>query len=345
MPTIHLNTLQLAMAIAIVAQIPLLGLAFLSEFSARKRRPRRAAAPSAERPEAPKPTPAAVPAETVPAAARVEVATTVEVAIETTPPTAEAAHPVTTPSAPAAAPDAPAEAAAEVVVEAAQPAPVEEKTEAATPIAVIAATPTEQPEEAAPSAVAAPRPAPVRIGLGLRKTRENFLTRLRAAITGSAKADEIYEGLEEALIGADVGVEGSLKLVEAVRARLKNDARPDVIREALKDEIARVLNDAERPLADSGDAPMVIMMVGVNGVGKTTTVAKLAALLKAEQTPEARRRRRRLHLHIGDVFPSGFLPVSAGNVREAPLGEIYRRGSPVFRRSESGPSAANAACG
>lgn len=250
MPTIHLNTLQLAMAIAIGAQIPLLGLAFLSEFSARKRRPRRAAAPSVERPAAPKPTPAAVPDETVPAAAPVEVATTAEVAIEAAP-----------------------------------PAPVEETAEAEAPTAVIAAAPAGRPEEEAPSAVAAARPAPARIGLGLRKTRENFLARLRAAITGSAKADEIYEGLEEALIGADVGVEGSLKLVEAVRARLKNDARPDVIREALKDEIARVLNEAERPVADSGEAPMVIMMAGVNGVGKTTTVAKLAALLKVERGP------------------------------------------------------------
>ena len=129
----------------------------------------------------------------------------------------------------------------------------------------------------------APARAPVRIGLGLRKTRENFLARIRAAITGSAKADEIYEGLEEALIGADVGVEGSLKLVEAVRARLKNDARPEVIRDALKEEIERTLIAAERPLAESGDAPLVILMAGVNGVGKTTTVAKLAALLKAER--------------------------------------------------------------
>lgn len=286
MPTIHLNTLQLAMAIAIGAQIPLLGLAFLSEFSARKRRPRRVAAPSVERPQAPKPTPAAVPAETVRPAAPVEVATTAEDAIEATPPpSAEAEHPVAAPSAPAAGPVAAAETAAEAVIEAVPPAPVEETAEAETPSAVIAAAPAGQPEEEAPSAVAAVRPAPARIGLGLRKTRENFLARLRAAITGSAKADEIYEGLEEALIGADVGVEGSLKLVEAVRARLKNDARPDVIREALKDEIARVLNEAERPVADSGDAPMVIMMAGVNGVGKTTTVAKLAALLKAERGP------------------------------------------------------------
>jgi len=125
--------------------------------------------------------------------------------------------------------------------------------------------------------------APVRIGIGLRKTRENFLARIRAAITGSKKVDEIYEGLEEALIAADVGVEASMKIVEAVRTRMGNDSRPDAIRDALKAEIASILDTASRPPADSGDAPLVIMMVGVNGVGKTTTVAKLAAKLKAER--------------------------------------------------------------
>ncbi|HKF29061.1 MAG TPA: signal recognition particle-docking protein FtsY [Candidatus Binataceae bacterium] len=125
--------------------------------------------------------------------------------------------------------------------------------------------------------------APVRIGIGLRKTRENFLARIRAAITGSKKTEELYEGLEEALIAADVGVEASLKIVEAVRIQLGNDSRPEVVRDALKAEIARILEAATRAPADAGDAPLVIMMVGVNGVGKTTTVAKLAARLKAER--------------------------------------------------------------
>jgi len=87
------------------------------------------------------------------------------------------------------------------------------------------------------------------------------------------------------LISADVGVEASMKIVEAVRAKLKNNARPDVIRDALKDEIALTLTAIERPLRDSGDGPLVILMAGVNGVGKTTTVAKLAALLKTERGP------------------------------------------------------------
>ena len=128
----------------------------------------------------------------------------------------------------------------------------------------------------APAASAAP-------GLGLRRTRENFLGRLRAAVTGRARVDEIYEGLEEALIAADVGVEASMKLVDAVRARLKNNANADTIREILKGEVARMLAASERPMADSGDAPLVVMLVGVNGVGKTTTVAKLAARMKAER--------------------------------------------------------------
>lgn len=144
-------------------------------------------------------------------------------------------------------------------------------------------------DETSPEAAPIPVPsadtvrAPVRIGIGLRKTRENFLARIRAAITGAKKADEIYEGLEEALIAADVGVEASMKLAAAVRARLGNDNRPDVIRDALKAEISAMLASAERAPTAAIEGPLVIMLVGVNGVGKTTTVAKLAARLRVER--------------------------------------------------------------
>src|SRR5262249_61419085 len=79
------------------------------------------------------------------------------------------------------------------------------------------------------------------------------------------------------------GAEHVWKIVEGVRTRLGNDSRPELVRDTLKAEIARILEAATRAPADSGDAPLVIMMVGVNGVGKTTTVAKLAARLKAER--------------------------------------------------------------
>lgn len=150
-----------------------------------------------------------------------------------------------------------------------------------TPPPLAPAEPEPAAETAAPAA--APSKAPVRIGLGLRRTRENLLARIRAAITGSAKLDEICEGLEEALIAADVGVQASLKLVEAVRIRVKDGIRPDAIREALKDEIARMLTASERPMNIPAERPLVVMLAGVNGVGKTTTVAKLAARMKAER--------------------------------------------------------------
>jgi fused signal recognition particle receptor len=150
---------------------------------------------------------------------------------------------------------------------------------------IVEPIPPPEPEPE-PEPIVAPSPParePVRIGLGLRKTRENFLARIKAALTGSAKIDEIYEGLEEALIAADVGVDASMKIAAAVRAKMGNDNRPGAIRDALKAEIATIMMSADRAPADSGDAPLVIMLVGVNGVGKTTTVAKLAARLKAER--------------------------------------------------------------
>jgi fused signal recognition particle receptor len=123
------------------------------------------------------------------------------------------------------------------------------------------------------------------LGLGLRKTRENFLGKIRSVLARSARLDEIYEGLEEALIEADVGVEASLQVVEGVRKRLKSNSSPDEVREALKAQIASILAAAERPAASSENGPLVVMMVGVNGVGKTTTVAKLAARLKDGRGP------------------------------------------------------------
>lgn len=279
-----MSTLQVLILIAVAAQLPLAGVAALIEFSLRKKRPSRAAAPAepkrpaperAVRPPQPKPKAevGAVPA--APAQPAPEAGPEEQRAPEIKPPEEAEAKPeaeIVKPAA-AAAPE-PSITPAPAPAEAEAPAPEEAAPEAPAAEAEIV--------EAQPPAMA-PRPAPKPIGLGLRKTREHFLARIRSAITGSAKVDEIYEGLEEALIGADVGVDASLKLVEAVRGRLKNDARAEVIRDALKDEIERVMAEAARPMTDSGDDPLVIMVAGVNGVGKTTTVAKLASLFKNER--------------------------------------------------------------
>src|SRR6266851_4454539 len=268
------------MLTAVLLQAPLLGVAFLVEFSQRKKRSQReavrppSAPPTATSTERGSTAPSSQPPPEKPrakAAAPEEYAGVQKAEREESPPAAEAPPVAVKPaspeelSVPKAAPNAKAETSARPEAQAAL---------AVEPV-------VELPELQAPMAI--PPRTPVRIGLGLRKTREGFLARIRAAVTGTAKLDEIYEGLEEALISADVGVNASLKLVEAVRARLKNDARVEVIREALKDEIERMLCAAERPFADSGDAPLVIILAGVNGAGKTTTVAKLAALLKMER--------------------------------------------------------------
>jgi fused signal recognition particle receptor len=279
------STFYPILLIALAAQIPLIALAYLIEFSRRKARPQPSVQPPALPQALPVPEPAAPDATTPPEPAHAPTPAAIVEEVPAAPPIEIGAVPEDTrPVAPAEAEPAPPVAVAPPggVVEAG-PTPVEAEPR---PVVVEAPPPPPIEAEPAPRAVTPPtRAEPVRIGLGLRRTRENFLARIRAALSGSAKVDEIYEGLEEALIGADVGVETSMKIVEAVRGRLKSDVREAVIRDALKDSIAELLQAVERPLKDSGDAPFVIMLAGVNGVGKTTTVAKLAVRMKDERGP------------------------------------------------------------
>ena len=115
---------------------------------------------------------------------------------------------------------------------------------------------------------------------GLFMTHNELIDRVDAAVAGRAVLDdETLEYLEESLIAADLGVETSLELVEALKSQVKPGETRDVvkIREYLADQVAVLLLDAPRP-APAGDAdkPTVSLVVGVNGVGKTTTIAKLA---------------------------------------------------------------------
>jgi fused signal recognition particle receptor len=284
------STLHLLMLIALAVQFPLAGIAVAFEWSSRKRRPvvhrepLASRGPEVERPAAqPAKRPATPPAQRPGLSAERPAPSQEPLAPSTGPAAVTAPQPRVSPEPPA--PSVPTEVTPPPV-EVRKPAVREEEFASEVQRAEVVAA---QPEAAAvpprqaitETPVQAPRKEPIPIGLGLRKTRENFLTRIRAAITGSTRVDEIYEGLEEALISADVGVETSMKLVEAVRSKLKNDARADLIRDTLKQEMEQALISVERPLNDS--SPLVIMMAGVNGVGKTTTVAKLAALLKAER--------------------------------------------------------------
>lgn len=113
---------------------------------------------------------------------------------------------------------------------------------------------------------------------GLFMTHTEFLDRLDAAVAGRGMIDEeTLEHLEETLIGTDVGVETALEVIDSIKERVRGFESKDVLklRQMLVDEMAVLLLDAPQPVTEL-DRPTVTLVVGVNGVGKTTSVAKLA---------------------------------------------------------------------
>ncbi len=115
---------------------------------------------------------------------------------------------------------------------------------------------------------------------GLRMTHTEIFDRFDAAVSGKTMVDEeVIEYLEESLIAADLGVETSLELIERLRGGVRPSEALDVLRlrERLVDEMAVLLLDVPQP-RPRGEAPLVTLLVGVNGTGKTTSAAKLARL-------------------------------------------------------------------
>jgi len=119
---------------------------------------------------------------------------------------------------------------------------------------------------------------------GLEKTRENFFTKITKAVAGKSTVDnEVLDNLEEALVSADVGIETTVKIIEQIEKRISRDKyiNTNELNKILKEEVESILVDAkEESYRDfntpSGTKPYVILVVGVNGVGKTTTIGKLA---------------------------------------------------------------------
>ena len=123
---------------------------------------------------------------------------------------------------------------------------------------------------------------------GLSKTKENVFSKLTRAIAGKSKVDdEVLDNLEEVLITSDVGVDTTLKIIERIEKRVARDkyVTTQELTTLLRDEIATLLTennteDAESFTVPEDKKPYVIMVVGVNGVGKTTTIGKLAYQFK-----------------------------------------------------------------
>jgi len=123
---------------------------------------------------------------------------------------------------------------------------------------------------------------------GLEKTKESFFGKLGRAVAGKSKVDEeVLDELEEILITSDVGVETTVKIIERIEERVAKDKYLNTaeLDKILRDEISELLSENNTAdLTDfnlpQGHKPHVILVVGVNGVGKTTTIGKLAAQFK-----------------------------------------------------------------
>jgi fused signal recognition particle receptor len=126
------------------------------------------------------------------------------------------------------------------------------------------------------------RPRRTQTGLGLRARPGGLGSRIRALLGRDAMVEATWDALEEALIAADVGAEATTSLIAATQQRVGAAAEGEVVREALAAEISDRLERVGSGRFEIGPAPSVVLMVGVNGSGKTTTIAKLAARFAAE---------------------------------------------------------------
>lgn len=124
---------------------------------------------------------------------------------------------------------------------------------------------------------------------GLEKTREGFLQKLTRAVAGKSTVDDdVLDNLEETLMASDVGVDTTLEIINRIQERVKRDkyVKTSELNYILRDEIGRMLQDNSTPTVaeflSADKRPYVIMVVGVNGVGKTTTIGKLANMYKQE---------------------------------------------------------------
>lgn len=127
---------------------------------------------------------------------------------------------------------------------------------------------------------------------GVKKTNEGFFKRLSRAIVGKSKVDDsVLDAIEEALISSDMGVDTTLEIIDCLEERVGKDKymSMDELVGMLREEIAGLLDVGDSSQVANGSLPfdfskkpLVILVVGVNGVGKTTTIGKLASRLKAE---------------------------------------------------------------
>jgi fused signal recognition particle receptor len=119
---------------------------------------------------------------------------------------------------------------------------------------------------------------------GVRRTRQTWFSKITSLFERPTIDDGIWDELEELLISADVGIGTTTKLIDRARQRVKQDrlTSGEQVYSVFKEEMTNILRVSRPPLADKAGGTRVILVVGVNGSGKTTSIAKLATILKAE---------------------------------------------------------------
>lgn len=123
---------------------------------------------------------------------------------------------------------------------------------------------------------------------GLQKTKENFFSKITRAVAGKSTVDEdVLDNLEEALVSADVGIETTIAIIDNIQERVKKDKyiNTSELNNILQTEMQSIIADSDQKLSSGFDLngmpkPYVLLVVGVNGVGKTTTIGKLAHQFK-----------------------------------------------------------------
>ena len=119
-----------------------------------------------------------------------------------------------------------------------------------------------------------------KIKSGLTKTRDQIKTKIEWFVSGKPIDEDAFDEIEEALILADAGLETTQLLVDALKEKWKRGLirTTDDIRSSMKEEVQNLLTPIESPIATDSKKPFVILTLGVNGVGKTTTIAKMAGI-------------------------------------------------------------------
>jgi fused signal recognition particle receptor len=160
-----------------------------------------------------------------------------------------------------------------------------------------------------------------RLKAGLARTREVLNTPVSELFTRRKVDEALYEELETALLQADCGVQATQALMEALRKKKAADA--EALKQALKDSVAELLSRLERKFEAKGAQPFVIMVAGVNGSGKTTSIGKLAKWLQSQG--------RNVILAAGDTFRAA--------AREQLVVWGGRNGVPVIAQASGDPGA------